>query len=102
MPVESTPYAPNIRIVELLQRDTSCLTDLTIYRDGERVGWLSSAGWGYTLNTNIGLGYVRNKTGVDRDYLQAGSYELEVAGERHRCELQLRSLYDPQMLKLKV
>ena len=32
----------------------------TIYRAGRRVGWLTSAGWGYTVATNIGYGYVRN------------------------------------------
>ncbi len=37
MAVASTPYAPNIRIVELLQRDTSCITELTVYRDGDKV-----------------------------------------------------------------
>jgi len=73
----------------------------TIYRNNERVGWLSSAGWGYTANTNIGLGYVRSASGVDKAYLQAGTYELEVAGERLPCELQLQALYDPKMLKLK-
>jgi 4-methylaminobutanoate oxidase (formaldehyde-forming) len=83
------------RAVVLLGRET-------IYRDGERVGWLSSAGWGYTLETNIGLGYVRNPDGVDKDYLQSGNYELEVAGERLPCELQLQPLYDPKMSRMKV
>ena len=73
----------------------------TIYRDGERVGWLSSAGWGYTVETNIGLGYVRNPGGVDEAYLRAGAYELEVAGERLGCELHLEALYDPEMSKLR-
>jgi len=86
----------------LADRDVVLLGRETIYRDGERVGWLSSAGWGYTLETNISLGYVRNPGGVGKDYLQSGSYELEVAGERHSCELQLQSLYDPKMLKMKV
>jgi len=65
------------------------------------VGWLSSGGWGYTANTNIGLGYVRNDAGVDRDFLQAGAYELEVGSERVACELQLQPVYDPGMLKLR-
>jgi sarcosine dehydrogenase len=86
----------------LPNRDVVLLGRETIYRDGERVGWLSSAGWGYTLETNIGLGYVRNPSGVDRDYLQAGSYELEVAAERLPCELQLQPLYDPKMTRMKV
>ena len=73
----------------------------TIYRDGERVGWLSSAGWGYTVGMNIGYGYVRHAGGVDRAFLESGSYELEVAGERIGCDLKLQVLYDPGMLKLK-
>ena len=56
----------------------------TIYRNGQRVGWLSSAGWGYTVGKNIGFGYVRNADGVDDAMLTSGSYELEVA-DRARC-----------------
>ncbi len=74
----------------------------TIYRDGERVGWLSSGGWGYTVARNIGLGYVRNPGGVDRAYLEAGAYELEVATRRVPCELHLRPLYDPEMNRIKL
>ena len=73
----------------------------TIYRNGERVGWLSSAGWGYTLQTNIGYGYVRHADGVDKEYLLAGSYELEVATERVPCEIHLQPLYDPKMERIK-
>ena len=67
----------------------------TIYRNGERVGWLTSAGYGYTLGRSIGYGYVRNEAGVDADYVMSGSYELEVAGERVPAEPFLRPPYDP-------
>ena len=73
----------------------------TIYRDGERVGWLSSAGWGYTVGANIGFGYVRNPGGIDRAYLESGRYELEVAGERVAFEWHPGPLYDPSMQKMK-
>ncbi len=53
----------------------------TIHRNGEIVGYLSSGGWGYTVNTNIGYGYVRCKEGVNMDYLKSGEYELEVASK---------------------
>lgn len=95
------PPVKSLACFTLSGRDVVLLGRETIYRNNERVGWLSSAGWGYTANTNIGLGYVRNANGVDKDYLQAGSYELEVAGERLPCGLQLQPLYDPGMLKLK-
>src|SRR3546814_5847275 len=58
----------------------------TIYRDGQRVGWLTSAGFGHTVGKPIGYGYLRNPAGVDEAYLTAGSYELEVASERVRSE----------------
>ncbi len=73
----------------------------TIYRNGERVGWLTSAGFGYTVNRNIGYGYTRNPAGVTREWLQAGRYELEVATERVPCELHLKPLYDPGMERVK-
>jgi 4-methylaminobutanoate oxidase (formaldehyde-forming) len=73
----------------------------TIYRSGKRVGWLASAGWGHTLKTNIGLGYVRDLDGVDADYVMGGEYELEVATERVPAKPFLRPLYDPDMKRIK-
>ncbi len=73
----------------------------TIYRNGERVGWLTSGGWGYTVARSIGYGYVRNMAGVDRDYVLSGTYELEVATERVPCEVFLEPLYDPRMARVK-
>ena len=68
----------------------------TIYRNGERVGWLSSAGWGYTAGKNIGFGYVRDSSGVDNAMLKSGVYELEVAAERVPCAVHIAPLYDPR------
>ena len=73
----------------------------TIYRNGQRVGWLTSAGWGYTVCRNIGFGYVRHAGGVDQDFLESGSYELEVANQRVPCDLQLGPLYDPKLERVK-
>jgi 4-methylaminobutanoate oxidase (formaldehyde-forming) len=73
----------------------------TIFRNGKRVGWLSSAGWGYTVKANIGLGYVRDPDGVSADYVMSGDYELEVATERVRAKPFLKPLYDPDMRRIK-
>jgi 4-methylaminobutanoate oxidase (formaldehyde-forming) len=73
----------------------------TIYRDGVRVGWLSSGGYGHTLGLAIGYGYVRWAEGLDRDWLQAGRYELEVASERVACKIFLAPPYDPAMERVK-
>ncbi len=73
----------------------------TLYRDDKRVGWLASGGYGHTIEKGIGYGYVRRAEGVDREYLLAGHYELEVATERVPCEIQLGPLYDPAMKRMK-
>ncbi|AUQ49352.1 putative sarcosine dehydrogenase [Phaeobacter inhibens] len=74
----------------------------TIYRNGKRVGWLTSGGYGYTVGQSIGYGYIRNPDGVDPDYVLSGDYELEVATQRVPCNVQLGPLYDPSMSRVKV
>jgi len=74
----------------------------TIYRDGKRVGWLTSGGHGYTVDRSIGYGYVRDpENGVDRASVLSGRYELEVATVRVPAELFLDPLYDPTMSRIK-
>jgi glycine cleavage system aminomethyltransferase T/glycine/D-amino acid oxidase-like deaminating enzyme len=74
----------------------------TIYRDGKRVGWLTSGGYGYTVDRSIGYGYVRDpENGVDRASVLSGRYELEVATTRIPAEVFLDPLYDPTMSRIK-
>ncbi len=73
----------------------------TLYRDGERIGWLSSAGFGYTIGCPIGYGYVRRKEGVDDAFLHTGRYELEVAGTRVAARISLAPFYDPDNARIK-
>ena len=63
----------------------------TIYRDGRRVGWLASGGWGYTLGRSIGFGYVRDpENGVVAADVLSGTYELEVGTDRVPAEVFLK------------
>jgi 4-methylaminobutanoate oxidase (formaldehyde-forming) len=73
----------------------------TIYRNGRRVGWLTSGGYGYTIGKSIGYGYVRDPGGVDAAHVLSGEYELEIATERVPCSVQLAPLYDPEMARIK-
>ena len=72
----------------------------TIYRNGERVGWLASGGHGHTIDRPIGLGFIRRE-GVDQAYLDQGEWELEVASERHKAKVTFDPLYDPKAEKVK-
>lgn len=73
----------------------------TIYRNGVRCGWLSSAGFGHTIGRSIGMGYVRSNDTIDKAYVLAGDYELEVANERTKAAITLAPLFDPKMEKVR-
>jgi sarcosine dehydrogenase len=73
----------------------------TIYRDGQRCGWLSSGGWGYTVGANIGFGYVRNESGVTPEHVESGQYEIEIATKRVPARVHMAPLYDPNMTSVK-
>jgi 4-methylaminobutanoate oxidase (formaldehyde-forming) len=73
----------------------------TLYRDGERVGYLASAGFGHTLGQGIGYGYVRADRPIDTTFVEAGDYALEVAGTRVPCAVHTRPLYDPEAARVK-
>jgi 4-methylaminobutanoate oxidase (formaldehyde-forming) len=73
----------------------------TIFRNGARVGWLASGGFGHTLGRPIGYGYVRHAEGVDDAFLHSGDYMLEVATTQVKCRLQTTPFYDPEMRRVK-
>jgi 4-methylaminobutanoate oxidase (formaldehyde-forming) len=73
----------------------------TIFRNGVRVGWLSSGGFGHSIGKPIGYGYVRCADGVDEAFINSGSWELEVATQRVACTPHLKPLWDPEMRRIK-
>jgi sarcosine dehydrogenase len=73
----------------------------TIYRNGARVGWLTSGGFGHTLGRPLGYGYVRDPGGVDEAFVLSGEYELEVASERVPARVSLLPWHDPGNARVK-
>jgi 4-methylaminobutanoate oxidase (formaldehyde-forming) len=72
----------------------------TILRDGVPVGYLTSGGYGYTLDKSIGYGYVRADDTSD-DALQTGDYALIVAGQTLPAQIGLRAFYDPEGTRIR-
>ena len=61
-----------------------------ILRDGAPVGEVTSAGWSVTLGRCVAMGYVRADAPIDRAYLLAGRYEIDIAGTRARAAAQAK------------
>ena len=92
------------RLVQFALRDQSklLLHNEPIWRDNVIVGHITSGMFGHTLGKSLGMGYVENDHGlVDKAFVMAGSYEIEVAGERFAADAQLEPFYDPKSERIK-
>ncbi len=76
-----------------------------VLRDGEVVGYVRAASYGWTLGASVGLAFVASKGGSDekvtQDWLAAGTWEVDIAGERYAAEVSLRPMYDPTSARVR-
>jgi 4-methylaminobutanoate oxidase (formaldehyde-forming) len=69
--------------------------DEPILRDGELVGWVTSAAFGHTIGRAVVMGYVRHQERLPAGFVESGRYEVEISGERVGARVHLRAPYDP-------
>jgi 4-methylaminobutanoate oxidase (formaldehyde-forming) len=73
-----------------------------IRRDGVIVGETTSGMHGHTIGKSLGMGYVSNPHGIaDAAYIEAGTYDIEVAGERVPATASLQPFHDPKSLRVR-
>ncbi|MCH9758284.1 MAG: FAD-dependent oxidoreductase [Proteobacteria bacterium] len=68
--------------------------DEPIFYNGVSVGGVSSAAYGHRIAASLALGYVHHADGVSNDWCAAGTWEIEIAGERHAAQWHVRPPYD--------
>ncbi len=93
------------RLVQVLVGDPDVLLYEAepVLRDGEPVGYLRAASYGWTLGGAVGLAMVTAAGGVvTPDWLSTGKWEVDVAGERFPITVSLRPFYDPTSSRVKV
>ena len=68
-----------------------------ILRDGEVAGQATSAAWGETVGSAVGLAYLKATDGsvIDADWVRAGSCQVNVGGAVYPITVSLRGFYDP-------
>ena len=62
-----------------------------VLHDGGPAGQVTSAAWGATVGACVGLAYLRHDGPVTEEWLAAGGFEVDVAGERHAVRASLRA-----------
>jgi len=88
---------PKRRLVQFLLEDPEAFAyhNEPLYRDGERVGFVTSAGYGHTLGACVAMGYVGHADGVDEAFIRSGRFEVQLADGRRTVSPALKPLYDP-------
>jgi glycine cleavage system aminomethyltransferase T/glycine/D-amino acid oxidase-like deaminating enzyme len=91
------------RMVQVLVKDPEPMMfhAEVVRRDGQPVGYVRAASYGFTLGGAVGLMMVEAGEPVTQAYLDAGSWDVEIAGTRYPAVASLRSLYDPEQQRVK-
>ena len=67
-----------------------------VLRDGQVAGFVTSAAYGYTVGSAVGLCFVSLPEGsTDKRDLEKGSYEVMVEGKAISATISLSSFFDP-------
>jgi 4-methylaminobutanoate oxidase (formaldehyde-forming) len=92
------------RLVQFRLEDPERLLyhDEPIYRDDQLVGRTSSGMWSYVEKRCLAMGYLHNQDGVTNEWLDSGTFEIEVATQRIPVTASTRSFYDPRNLRIKM
>jgi 4-methylaminobutanoate oxidase (formaldehyde-forming) len=92
------------RLVQVLVTDPDPLLFHAepVWRDGVAVGYIRSASYGFTLGGAVGLAMVDAGEPVTQAWIDAGTWEVDVAGTRHPARASIRPLYDPDNARIRV
>jgi glycine cleavage system aminomethyltransferase T len=91
------------RLAQVLVKDPEPLLfhAEVVLRDGKPVGYVRAGSYGHTLGGAVGLAMIEAGEPLTPAWLNAGRWEIDIAGKRYPAEVSLKPLYDPQMQRIK-
>jgi 4-methylaminobutanoate oxidase (formaldehyde-forming) len=95
------------RLVQVLVKDPEPLLfhAEVVRRNDVPMGYVRAASYGHTLGGAVGLAMIDPKGGeaqtIDQKWLDAGVWDVEIAGRRYPAVTSLRPLFDPDNAKIK-
>jgi glycine cleavage system aminomethyltransferase T/glycine/D-amino acid oxidase-like deaminating enzyme len=74
-----------------------------VRRNGEPVGYIRAASYGHTLGGAVGLAMIAAPADgpLDQKWIDAGTWEVEIAANRYPAIASLKPLFDPENKKIK-
>lgn len=92
------------KLVQILLKDPEPLMfhAEVVRRDGRAVGYIRAASYGHTLGSAVGLAMIDAGQPLDQAWLDAGRWQVEIAGGLHDAIASLRPLYDPDNKRVRM
>ncbi len=92
------------RLLQILLKDPEPLLfhAEVVHRDGVPLGYVRAASYGHTLGGAVGLAMIDGRgEAIDPKWIEAGRWEVDVAGTRVPAIASLKPLFDPENKKIK-
>eukprot|EP01063_Lacrimia_lanifica_P018368 TRINITY_DN25299_c0_g1_i1.p1 TRINITY_DN25299_c0_g1~~TRINITY_DN25299_c0_g1_i1.p1 ORF type:complete len:860 (+),score=224.94 TRINITY_DN25299_c0_g1_i1:55-2580(+) len=98
---------PRQRLVQVLCKDPApfLFHGEVVWRDGKVVGDVRAGSYGHTLGGAVGLAFVEPvdpKQKVTKQWLETGTWELEIGARKYPARVSLRPMYDPSNARIKM
>ncbi len=92
------------RLVQVLVTDPSPLMfhAEVVRRDGEPVGYIRAASYGFSLGGAVGLAMIDAGQPLDQAWLDSGEWTVEIGASTYPARLSLKPLYDPANARIKM
>jgi 4-methylaminobutanoate oxidase (formaldehyde-forming) len=72
-----------------------------VKRNGKAVGYVRAASYGHTLGGAVGLAMIDADVPLDQAWIDAGTWQVDIAGTLYPAVASLKPLYDPEMKRIK-
>ena len=94
----------NRRLLQVLVLDPEPLMFRAevVLRDSVPVGYIRAASYGFTLGGAVGLAMIEPGVPVTGEYLNSGSWEVDIAGVRYPAAASIRPMYDPRSERVRM
>lgn len=92
------------RLVQILVKDPEPMMFHAeiVRRNGTPISYIRAASYGHTLGGAVGLAMVEASEPIDQKWIDAGTWEVEIANQVYPAVASLRPLYDPDNKKVKL
>ncbi|HEY5925239.1 MAG TPA: FAD-dependent oxidoreductase, partial [Kofleriaceae bacterium] len=92
------------RLLQILVKDPDAMMFHAeiVKRSGKVVSYIRAASYGHSLGGAVGLAMVESPEPIDQKWIDAGTWEVEIADKTYPAVASLKPLFDPENKKVKL